>query len=153
MSCRNQAGIPLCLVSPSATSTCFPGWWPHVTTAQDPCWLPPTCWKLLLATAKHWAAESQSRTWRLGKSLCLWSASQVKKAMLFRRRERCARTAVSPGQNVKQTLAVTMSCCSSCGQSPCEKAWLLTGGWPLAGRNVGLAVKTVGFSRSESSLV
>lgn len=36
----------LCLVSPSVPSTCFPGWWPHFTTAQDPRWLPPTHWKL-----------------------------------------------------------------------------------------------------------
>ena len=66
-----------------------------------------------------------------------WWAAQVKKSGLSRRRAECTRTWVSLGQRVKLTLAVNMSSCPSCGQSPCEEAWLLywrmAAGWEKCG--------------------
>lgn len=44
---ETKLGIPHCV--PSAPSTCLPGWWPHIVTAQDPSWFPRTHWKLY-----HW---------------------------------------------------------------------------------------------------
>lgn len=114
--------IPLCPVSPSAPSTCLPGWWPHLATPQICAVCPDTLATLLLETAEHLAVESQSRSWWLGESLFLLSATQVKKAGLPRRHG-CLGIWVSLG--VRLTLVLIMSCCPSSGHSPCDKAWLL----------------------------
>ena len=145
--------VPLCPWSPSAPSTCLPGWWPPLATAQDPCWSPPThqklcCWQVCAPSCRI----TVSNRW-LGKSFCLWLAAQVKRAGLSRR-EGCPRIWVQgdreenwPWQSTRAAAALLV------GKVLAKKCASCIGGWPLARRNVGLAATPAGFSSSESSSV